>query len=614
MQFGSPQWLYALWLVPMMAALFYVSDRRRRAALERFADPHLLDTVAPGARTRPRYRRPSALMAAVALLIVALSQPKWGYHWEEVRRRGVDIVVAIDTSKSMLAEDLAPNRLGRAKLAVQDLLDMLPGDRIALVAFAGSAFVECPLTLDYGFAKMILNDIDIDTIPYGGTNVGSAIRKSLDAFEDKLKEHKVVVVITDGENLEGDPMAAADEAKKMGVKIHTVGVGSTAGSLIPVEVDGQRRYLRDSGGSPVNSRVDKRTLEKVSQATGGKYVSASGAGDPLVMLYDAAIAPMEDRSLGTSRIKRYEHRYQWPLAIALLLLLAEHGFIGNLLKWLVSRFRPALVVLVTMVALGMLPAEAEPVHKKVRVGNGLYEAGEYLEAHERYTDAQVDAPEMKELDFNVGDTLYKQGKYEESIAAYSRATESRRQEVEAGALYNIGNCKYILGEQQGSIELMREAVETYRQSLSIDPEDEDAKFNIEFVERRIKEMLSQQHQEQEQQQEQQQQQDQSGQNQEQNEQQQSEQSQEQEQSGQNQEQNEQEQADEQQEQEQEQAEQQQQPASEEQPEADQPSERRELSKEEAEAALRAFEQEEADARERSRQQMRAPARQPLKDW
>ena len=114
MQFGSPQWLYALWLVPMMAALFHVSDRRRRAALERFADRHLLDTVAPGARTRPRYRRPSALMAAVALLIVALSQPKWGYHWEEVRRRGVDIVVAIDTSKSMLAEDLAPNRLGRA--------------------------------------------------------------------------------------------------------------------------------------------------------------------------------------------------------------------------------------------------------------------------------------------------------------------------------------------------------------------------------------------------------------------------------------------------------------------------------------------------------------------
>ena len=597
MQFGSPQWLYALWLVPMMAVLFYVSDRRRRAALERFADPHLLDTVAPGARTRPRYRRPSALIAAVALLIVALSQPKWGYHWEEVRRRGVDIVVAIDTSKSMLAEDLAPNRLGRAKLAVQDLLDMLPGDRIALVAFAGSAFVECPLTLDYGFAKMILKDIDIDTIPYGGTNVGSAIRKSLDAFEDKLKEHKVVVVITDGENLEGDPMAAAEEAKKTGAKIHTVGVGSTAGSLIPVEVDGQRRYLRDSGGSPVNSRVDKITLEKVSQITGGKYVSASGAGDPLVTLYDAAIAPMEDRSLGTSRIKRYEHRYQWPLAIALLLLLAEHGFIGNLLKWLVSRFRPELVVLVAMVALGVLPAEAEPVHKKVRVGNRLYEAGEYLEAHKRYTDAQVDAPEMKELDFNVGDTLYKQRKYEDAIAAYSRATESRRPEVEAGALYNMGNCKYTLGEQQGSIELMREAIDAYRQSLSIDPEDADAKFNIEFVERRIKEMLSQQ------QEQQQQEQDQSGQDQEQSEQ------QEQQQSGQNQEQD---QSDEQQEQEQ--AEQQQQPAPEEQPETGQPGERRELSKEEAEAALRAFEQEESDARERSRQQMRAPARQPLKDW
>jgi len=605
MQFGSPEWLYALWLVPLMAALFHVAARRRRAALERFADPPLLDTVAPGARARPRYRRASALIAATALLIVALSQPKWGYHWEEVHRSGVDIVIAIDTSKSMLAEDLAPNRLGRAKLAVRDLLDMLPGDRIGLVAFAGSAFVECPLTLDYGFAKMILNDIDVDTIPYGGTNVGLAIRKSLDAFEDKRKEHKVVVVITDGENLEGDPIAAAEEARTMGVKIHAVGVGSTAGSLIPVEVDGQRRYLRDSSGSPVNSRVDKITLEKICQTTGGKYTSASGVGDPLVALYDAVIAPMEERALGMSRIKRYEHRYQWPLAVALLLLLAEQGFIGNLLKWLVRRFRPATVVLVTMAALGMFPAEAEPVHKKVRAGNRLYEAGEYLQAHERYTDAQVDAPEMKELDFNVGDTLYKQRKYEDAIAAYSRATESVRPEVEAGAQYNIGNCKYMLGEQQGSIELMREAIDEYRQALSLDPDDVDAKFNIEFVQRRIKELISQQQQQGQDQSEQEQEQDQSDQQQGQD---QSEQEQEQEQ-----EQSDQQQGQDQSEQEQTQAEQQQ-LSSEEQPEAGQPRDQRELSKEEAEAALRAFEQEEADARERSLQQMRAPARQPLKDW
>jgi len=597
MQFGSPEWLYALWLAPMMAVLFYVADRRRRAALERFADSPLLDTVAPGARTRPRYRRASAIIVATALVIVALSQPKWGYHWEEVHRRGVDIVIAIDTSKSMLAEDIAPSRLGRAKLAVRDLLEVLPGDRVALVAFAGSSFVECPLTLDYAFAKMILNDIDVDTIPYGGTNVGSAIRKSLDAFEDKRKEHKVVVVITDGENLEGDPMAAAEEARKMGVKIHTIGVGSTAGSLIPIEVDGQRRYLRDSSGSPVNSQVDKVTLEKISQTTGGKYTPASGVGDPLVALYDAVIAPMEKRALGTSRIKRYEHRYQWPLAVALLLLLAEQGFIGNLFKWLVSRFRPSLVVLVTMVAFGMFPAEAEPVHKKVRVGNRLYEAGEYLEAHKRYTDAQVDAPEMKELDFNVGDTLYKQRKYQDAISAYSRAAESVRPEVEAGAYYNMGNCKYMLGEQQGSLELMRTAIDEYRQALSLNPDDMDAKFNIEFVQRRIKELLSQQEQQQQQQQQQQEQQQQ---------QQQGHQEQEQDQSDQQQDQD-------QAEHEQTQAEQQH-PTPEEQMEAGQPREQRKLSKEEAEAALRAFEQQEADARERSRQHTRAPARQPLRDW
>ncbi len=600
MQFGSPGWLYALWLVPVMAVLFRVADRRRRAALYRFADPPLLETLAPGERSRSRYRQAAALTGATALMIVALSQPKWGYHWEEVRRRGVDIVIALDTSKSMLAEDLDPNRLGRAKLAVRDLLGVLGGDRVALVAFAGSAFIECPLTLDYGFAEMILNDIGVETIPYGGTNVGAAIRKSLEAFEDKLKEYKVVILITDGENLEGDPLAAAEEAKQMGVKVLTVGIGSPTGSLIPIEVDGERRYLKDPSGSPVNSRLDEVTLQKIALATGGKYVRAAGAGDPLVALYESAIAPMEERALGTSRIKRYEHRYQWPLAVALLLLLAEQGFAGNLARWLVKRFRVATVVLVAAVAIGMSAAGAEPVYKKVREGNRLYENGQYLEAHSKYTDAQVDAPEMRELDFNVGNTLYKQQKYDEAIEAYLRAAGSSQPAVEAGAYYNIGNCRYMLGERQGSLQLMRDAIDAYRQALSIDPNDMDAKYNIEYVQRRIKELLSQQQQQQQQNQEQQQSQE-----------------QDQQQQGQQQQQKQDEQEQTEADQAQPQAEEQEQQPSgqqEQQGSAVQQRPERELSKEEAEAALRAFEQEEAEAREQSRRQTRSPYRQPVRDW
>jgi len=599
MQFGSPGWLYALWLVPLLAALFHVTARRRRAALERFADPPLLDTVAPGERDRPKYRRAVTLTAAVALLISALAQPKWGYHWEEVHRRGVDIVIAIDTSKSMLAEDLAPNRLERAKLAVQDLLDVLPGDRVALVAFAGSAFTECPLTLDYGFCKMVLADISVGTIPYGGTNVGAAVRKSLDAFEDKLKQYKAVIVIIDGENLDGDPLAAAEEAKKMGVKIFTVGVGTPAGSLIPVAGDTGRQYLKDSSGTPVNSRIDEVMLQKLALTTGGKYVRAAGTGDPLVAIYEDGIAPMEERALGTSRIRRYEHRYQWPLVVALLLLLAEHGFVRNLVRWLVKHFRPATVILVTMVAVGVPPAGAEPVHKKVREGNRLYADGNYLEAHDRYTDAQVDAPEMRELDFNVGDTLYKQRKYEAALDAYSRAAATIQPAIEADAYYNIGNCKYMLGEQQGALQLMREAIDAYRHALSIDPDDVDAKFNIEYVQRRIKELLSQQQQQQQQQQDQQQQ----------------EQQEQDQQSGQEQQQSGENEQDQQQKKpEQEQGQVQAQPDQQDQAAAEQQAQPRDLSKEEAEAALRAFEEEEAQARQESRRRQRGQYRAPLRDW
>jgi Ca-activated chloride channel family protein len=602
MQFGSAVWLYMLWLAPVLAVLFRLGAHRRRAALERFADSHLLEAIAPGERDRPRYRKAASLTVATALIIFSLAQPKWGYQWEEIQRQGVDIVIALDTSKSMLADDLAPTRLGRSKLAVQDLLDALPGDRVALVAFAGSAFVECPLTLDYGFCKTVLADIDVDTIPYGGTNVGGAIRKSLDAFEDTLQQHKALIIITDGENLEGDPVAAAEAAKEKGVKIFTMGVGSRAGSLIPQIVDGERRYLKNTGGTPINTRLDEEMLQRIALTTGGKYVRAAGGGDPLMDIYKAGIEPLEDRSLGMSRIRRYEHRFQWPLALALFILLFEEGSLAALMRRLVKllRFRHVTTVVLLMVCCAS-SAFAEPVYKRVREGNKLFEGGKYQDAYDRYSDAQIDAPEMRELDFNIASTLFRQGKYEEAIEAYSRGAGSVRRPVEAAAHYGIGNSKFAMGEKQGSLELMREAIDSYRQTLEITPDDADAKFNIEFVQRRIKELINEQ-QEQEQEQEQEQNQEEQEEQQQQQQQQQGEEKQEDESAQQQEgEKDEQEQP-------------QQEEGEEDEQEQQERQERRELSREEAEAALRAFEEEEAKAREESKRNQQAPYRRPTRDW
>jgi Ca-activated chloride channel family protein len=243
----------------------------------------------------------------------------WGFHWEEVKREGVDLVVALDTSKSMLTADVAPNRLARAKLAVQDLLAELAGDRIGLVAFAGTAFVQCPLTLDRDAFRESLDAVDVGIIPRGGTNLTVAIDTALGAFEGRQGSHQALVLITDGEDHEGKVEDAVKRATERGVKVYTVGIGTAEGELIPVEGG----YLKDRKGQVVKSRLDEGTLKKIAVDTGGVYLHAAGADLGLKDLYRDHVASMEKRELASTLERRYEHRFQIPLAVALLCLVAE---------------------------------------------------------------------------------------------------------------------------------------------------------------------------------------------------------------------------------------------------------------------------------------------------
>ncbi|HUI08528.1 MAG TPA: VWA domain-containing protein [Verrucomicrobiae bacterium] len=329
MQFGAPHSFWLLALVPVLIVFLVWAFRARRRALERFASPPLVHRLTESTRPVARRWKAVLLILAVLLTALALTRPRWGFQWHEVKRRGVDIFVLLDVSKSMLTEDVRPNRLEQAKYAVQDLLEKLRGDRIGLVAFAGTAFIQCPLTIDYEAFRLTLKDADPQIIPRGGTAIGAAIRTALKGFEAGEGRDHAIVLITDGEETEGDALAAADEAAKAGVKIYAIGVGTAEGELIPVREPGKpMEFLKDSEGRVVKSRLDEETLKQLALKTGGIYVRSAAGDFGIDAIYDKGIAQLHRKEYEAQLQKRYFERFQWPLGLAFALLVVE-GFVTD---------------------------------------------------------------------------------------------------------------------------------------------------------------------------------------------------------------------------------------------------------------------------------------------
>jgi len=508
----DPLSFLAVAVVPALAAFLWWGAGRRRAALARFVAAGLQPAVAPDVDPRRRRTRAGLVTAAVALVVVALAGPMWGFHWEEVKREGVDVIVAIDTSRSMLSTDVKPNRLARAKLAVQDLLGRLRGDRIGLVAFAGTAFVQCPLTLDRGAFAQSLEAVDVGLIPRGGTSLTAAIDAGLEAFEGRQGKNQALVLITDGEKTEGgDPKDAVGRAKERGVRVYTVGIGTAEGELIPAAGGG---FVKDRSGQVVKSRLDEATLQEVATDTGGVYLHAAGPSMGLTELYDDYIAKMDNRELASTLEKRFEQRFQWPLAAAVALLLAE-ALVGErrrerrrALAWRPGRATAVVAALVLgATSIGWLDRWAA-----ARAGNRLYVDGKYDDAATKYNEALVDDPDSPLLHFNLGAATYKQRKYEDALKAFQQVPVRDDDPARtARTAYDAGNAAYQLGttvqgsEPQKALEHWAQALAFYRRALGAAPEDVDAKFNYEFVQQKIADLrkkLEEQKQQQDQQQQQ----------------------------------------------------------------------------------------------------------------
>ena len=323
MKFGSWNYLFFLWVIPVMVVFYVYAFRKRDKMLALFCGKELVGELVPEFKKGRRLIKALLILLGIILGIFALTRPQWGFHWEEIKRVGVDVMVAIDVSESMLAEDVKPNRLERAKREVIDLIEMLEGDRIGLIAFAGTSFVQCPLTLDYGACKMFLDYIDTDLIPVPGTAIAEAIRTSLKSFNKRERKSKALILITDGEDHEGEPIDAAREAKKEGIKIFTIGVGREGGAPIPLK-DGSGGFKKDRKGDMVITHLDEITLQKIALETGGSYVRSVTGDMDLDKIYQEGIKQhVEQKQLKSTRKRRWEERFQWFIFFALLFVSVE---------------------------------------------------------------------------------------------------------------------------------------------------------------------------------------------------------------------------------------------------------------------------------------------------
>jgi Ca-activated chloride channel family protein len=313
-----------VWLplaIPLVWALFALL-RRRRAALAQLVDPALLGVLAPAWNPARAKSRLVLRVLALALLVVALARPQWGFRWEEVRRKGLDLVVALDTSRSMMASDIKPTRLQQAKWGIRDLLRNLRGDRVGLVPFAGSSILQCPLTIDYAAFAMTLDDVYSGIIPKGGTAIEQALRTAVAAFPADRTADRVILLITDGEDHEGDPLALLPELKENDVRVYTIGIGTLEGEMVPAG-DGQGGYFKDRQGQIVKTALKEDVLQKLALGTGGTYVRSAPGDTGLERVFNESIANLKRSEQENRTAKIYEERFVWPIAAALLLLAWE---------------------------------------------------------------------------------------------------------------------------------------------------------------------------------------------------------------------------------------------------------------------------------------------------
>jgi Ca-activated chloride channel family protein len=499
MRFAQPDWFLAgLVAVTFLVVLLVRSERLRSRALALLEGARFRSGLTASSTWR-RWLRVAVCSLAVAMGFVALARPQKGMHWETVERKGTDLLLVVDTSKSMDADDVKPTRLERSKLAIRDLVERFPGDRIGLVAFAGDAFVQSPMTLDHTALLESVDALDTSVIARGGTNIGRGIDVATDALVTEPGHQKVMVLLTDGEDLEGQGIEEAKRASAAGITIDTVGVATLAGELVPAK-DARGATIgvtRDEAGNPVRSHLDEAGLQAIAAAAHGSYRPLGTDGRGLDRLYDESLAGLTqvDASSRTRRV--YSEWFEVPLALALFGL-AFDALLGR--RWRRAKRSSKAwrgrtpVAAATAAALLLILAAPGVARASTESATKAYAAGHFDDAAKQFEAESTRKPKDARLAFNAGDAAYRAGQYETADAAFKRAVATADPKLQQQILYNDGDVLYRLGEskkpeeREETIAQWKAAIAAYDGAIALDAKDEDARFNRDFVKRKLAEL------------------------------------------------------------------------------------------------------------------------------
>ena len=513
MTFGAPEWLWGLLLVPLLIALFMSAEHRGLKRLQQFVSARLLPQLAGTVNRRRRIIRFGLMLLGLTLAIVSLAQPRWGYTFEDVKRKGLDLLVAVDTSRSMLSNDVQPNRLERVKLAIQDLIDELQGDRVGLIAFAGRAFLQAPLTIDYDAVVEAVSDLDTKTIPEGGTNISSAITLATQSFGKSAMGNRALIIFTDGEELSGDAVKTAKAAADAGVRIFTIGVGTPQGSLIPVTGDnGDTSFVKDSAGQVVKSKLDDKRLREVAEATGGFYLHLENGPRTMQQVQSEGLAKMQAAEMDVRLSRRPIERYEWPLgasliALALSILIPERKRVRERTHVpaparTAGRSVASRPVKAASAAVAVLMLLCSSVFATVP-GINAYQQGKFEDAYKEFQGTLKSHPQSRaedELQFDSGTAAYKLKDYNKALESFSQALLTPDTGLQTKGHYNLGNTLYQRGEmQKGDDKKLSDwtnALDHYEQTLKLDPQNKEAKDNYEYVKKKIDELKNKKEQQQ----------------------------------------------------------------------------------------------------------------------
>jgi len=493
MTFGLPQWFWALLTVPLLVALFLRAERRAALRLREFVSERLLTTLARTVDRRRRGVRFALILLGLALAVAALAQPRWGYTYEDAKRKGLDLILAVDTSRSMLSNDVLPNRLQRVKLATQDLITELQGDRVGLVAFAGRAFLQAPLTIDYDAAVEAINDLDTSTIPEGGTNISEAIDLAVKTFGKSAIGNRAVIIFTDGEELSGNASKTAKAAADAGVRIFAVGVGTPEGSLIPINGEGGgNAFVKDSKGQVVKSKLDEKRLKEIADSTGGFYLHLEDGPRTMKQLFDEGLAQMQAGDIDARLSRRPIERFQWPLGAALFFLATSFVMRERRRQRTAATRTAAPKQKLAMAAIVLLLA-----HPAFGAAPGLeaYRQNKFSDAYREFEKTLQDHPQTHaadKIEFDAGTAAYKMKDFGKALNSFSQALLSPDTSLQGKSHYNLGNTLYQRGDaQKKDDEKLKDwtnALQHYEQSLQIAPDNKEAKENLEYVKRKIEEL------------------------------------------------------------------------------------------------------------------------------